>query len=75
MEPRSRMHENTQKFVGVAVDQLSKLVYAYAGTQVFAFSIEAGAGHLSPIAGSPFAAADSGQQFAVPQRTHGRLAR
>jgi 6-phosphogluconolactonase len=57
-------YETTQKFDGVAVDQLGKFVYAYAGGQVFAFAIQAGSGQLSPIAGSPFAAADSGQTFA-----------
>ena len=47
------------------VDQLGKFVYAYAGTQVFAFSIQTGSGELSPVTGSPFTAADSGQQFAI----------
>jgi 6-phosphogluconolactonase len=59
-------YENTQKFVGVTVDQLGKFIYGYAGPEVFAFSIEAGTGHLFPIAGSAFTVADSGQQFAVP---------
>ena len=47
------------------VDQLGKFVYAYAGTQVFAFSIQTGSGELSPVTGSPFTPADSGQQFAI----------
>jgi 6-phosphogluconolactonase len=56
----------SQDFDAVAIDQLGKFVYAYGGGQVFAYTLQPGTGQLSPIAGSPFGAAPSGQQFAVP---------
>jgi 6-phosphogluconolactonase (cycloisomerase 2 family) len=55
----------TQNFDAVAVDQLGKFVYAYGAGQVFAYAIQAGTGQLMPVAGSPFGAAASGQQFAI----------
>ena len=55
----------SQNFDAIVVDQLGKFVYAYGGGQVFAFAIQPGTGQLSPITGSPFGAASSGQQFFV----------
>ena len=38
------------------MDQAGRFVYAYGGGQVFAYTIQAGTGQLSPVTGSPFGA-------------------
>jgi 6-phosphogluconolactonase len=59
-------YDDSVNFDAVVVDQLGKFVYAYAGAgEVYAYSIHSGTGQLSPIAGSPFVAASSGDQFPV----------
>lgn len=57
---------STQNFDAIVIDQLGKFLYAYGGGQVFAYTIQTGTGQLSPVPGSPFGAAPSGQQFAIP---------
>lgn len=59
-------YDDSVNFDAVVVDQLGKFVYAYdGGGEVYAYSIQSGTGQLSPIAGSPFATAPSGEQDAV----------
>jgi 6-phosphogluconolactonase (cycloisomerase 2 family) len=59
-------YDDTVKFDSVAVDQLGKFLYAYDDSgNVYAYTIQSGTGQLSAIAGSPFAAAASGEQFAL----------
>ena len=58
-------YDSTVNFEAVAVDQLGKYVYGFGGGQVYAYSIQSG-GQLTAVAGSPFAAATSGEQYAIP---------
>jgi 6-phosphogluconolactonase len=59
-------YDDTVNFDAVVVDQLGKFVYAYAGAgEVYAYSLLSATGQLSPITGSPFTAATSGDQFPV----------
>jgi 6-phosphogluconolactonase (cycloisomerase 2 family) len=59
-------YDDSVNFDAVVVDQLGKFVYAYDGAgEVYAYSIQAGTGQLSPVTGSPFATASSGEQDAI----------
>ncbi len=44
-------------FYSDVVDQQGKFLYAFGGQSVYAFSIDPGTGTLTPLSGSPFAAA------------------
>jgi 6-phosphogluconolactonase (cycloisomerase 2 family) len=55
----------SQNFDAIVMDQAGKFLYAYGGGQIFAYTVQPGTGQISPVAGSPFAAASSGQQYFV----------